>query len=200
MLAFFNMKVVLGIVIGAAIGIGYSRLNRCRTGTCPLTSNWWLAGLYGAALGMFVMMSSAGSSAAPAAAADKAPASQSQPAATRPQGEKVMVKQINSVAEFDQEVAGATKPVLVDFYATWCGPCRFLSPVLDQIATEHPDKVEVVKVDVDKVGPLAARYRIQGVPTVMLFDGGKQVKVWVGVRSKGDYVAAIEQAAAAKSK
>lgn len=110
-----------------------------------------------------------------------------------------MVRQIDTAADFDQTVSKATKPVLVDFYATWCGPCRFLSPIIDQIATEQHDKVEVVKVDVDKVMELAARYRIQGVPTVMLFDGGKPVKMFVGVRSKAEYLSAIEQTAGAKS-
>lgn len=106
-----------------------------------------------------------------------------------------MTKHVDSVTDFDREVLQSSKPVLVDFYAVWCGPCRFLTPILDQIATEQGDKLDVVKVDVDKVMELAARYRIQGVPTVMLFEGGKAVGTFVGVRSKAEYLSAISQTA-----
>lgn len=109
-----------------------------------------------------------------------------------------MPKQIDSLADFDRDVLGSSKPVLVDFYATWCGPCRFLTPIIEQIAAEQGGKVDVVKVDIDKLMELAARYRIQGVPTVMLFDGGQPARTFVGVRSKAEYLAAIHQTVGAK--
>lgn len=192
-------KALLGIVLGGGFGVLYSRLTRCSTGTCPLTSNWWLAGLFGAAFGLVIAFSSAsnaGTSAAPAS--QKVKSSQSRPAASQPQGEKKMPKNIESTDDFDKDVLKSSKPVLVDFYATWCGPCRFLAPVMEQIAAEQGDKVNVVKIDVDKASDLAARYSIQGVPTVMLFDGGKAVKTFVGVRSKAEYLSAIESAGTQK--
>lgn len=107
-----------------------------------------------------------------------------------------MARQIETEADFDSQVLQSSKPVLVDFYATWCGPCRMVTPILDQLATELAGRIEIVKVDVDKGGELAARYRIMGVPTVMLFDQGKAVKTFVGVRSKAEYLGAIQQTVA----
>ncbi len=107
-----------------------------------------------------------------------------------------MVRHIDSVEDFDREVLQADKPVLVDFYATWCGPCRLVAPMMEQLSAELVGRAEVVKVDVDKAGDLAARYRIMGVPTVMLFDQGRPVKTFVGVRSKAEYLSAIQQTAA----
>ncbi|NUS42962.1 MAG: thioredoxin [Mycobacteriaceae bacterium] len=87
-------------------------------------------------------------------------------------------------ASFGSEVLQSNKPVLVDFWATWCGPCKMVAPVLDEIAGEHSDKLTVAKLDND-ANPSAARdYQITSVPTMMLFDGGKPVKRIVGAKGK----------------
>ncbi|NUS53704.1 MAG: thioredoxin [Streptomycetaceae bacterium] len=87
-------------------------------------------------------------------------------------------------ASFGSEVLQSNKPVLVDFWATWCGPCKMVAPVLDEIAGEHSDKLTVAKLDID-ANPSAARdYQITSVPTMMLFDGGKPVKRIVGAKGK----------------
>lgn len=87
-------------------------------------------------------------------------------------------------ADFDTTVLGADKPVLVDFWADWCGPCRQLAPILDQIADEHGDKIDVVKLDADNNPLTPAKYRVTGLPTLNLYVGGEVVKSIVGVRPK----------------
>ena len=95
---------------------------------------------------------------------------------------------IGSEEAFDKLVAGDT-PVLVDFWATWCGPCRMIAPIVEEIANEYAGKVLVAKVDVDEMGELAQRYRIMNIPTLMLFKQGQLVDKAIGARPK----AALEQ-------
>ncbi len=87
-------------------------------------------------------------------------------------------------ASFDTEVLDSAKPVIVDFWAEWCGPCRMLSPVLEQLAADHGEKVEVVKVNVDESPETSARYGITSIPSVLLFEGGVQRVSVVGARPK----------------
>ncbi|MCI8407431.1 MAG: thioredoxin [Oscillospiraceae bacterium] len=84
---------------------------------------------------------------------------------------------------FDSEVLQSPQPVLVDFYADWCGPCRMLAPVIEEIAQERSD-LKVVKVNVDDADAVAARYGVMSIPTVILFEGGQAAHQLVGFRSK----------------
>jgi len=88
-----------------------------------------------------------------------------------------------TAASFTGEVGGANVPVLVDFYAPWCGPCRGLAPILDTLAQEFAGRVKFVKVNVDEAGDLASQYQITGVPTLMLFQGGEVKDTVVGLAS-----------------
>jgi thioredoxin 1 len=85
---------------------------------------------------------------------------------------------------FDAEVLGASKPVVVDYWAEWCGPCRMVSPVLEEIAAEHGDKIDVVKLNIDENPAVSQRYGIMAIPTMNVFRNGEVVKQIVGAKPK----------------
>ena len=87
---------------------------------------------------------------------------------------------------FDQEVLRSDIPVLVDFWAEWCGPCRAMAPTIDLVAREYAGRVKVGKLDVDANGVTAMRYNIRGIPTLLLFKGGQVVEHCVGAIGKAD--------------
>ena len=92
---------------------------------------------------------------------------------------------------FEQEVLKSDKKVLVDFWASWCGPCRMLSPVIDEIAKET-DKVKIGKVNVDEESELATQFAVMSIPTLILFENGKPVKQMVGAQPKSAILIMIE--------
>lgn len=92
-----------------------------------------------------------------------------------------------------QELINAETPVLVDFFATWCGPCQMLAPVLKDVKDSLGERVTIIKIDVDKNQSLAAQYQVRGVPTMMLFQNGKQLWRQSGVLSKEQIIETILQ-------
>lgn len=88
-------------------------------------------------------------------------------------------------------IINSEKPVLIDFFATWCGPCQMLSPVLEQVKEALGDRISIIKIDVDKNQPMASQYQVRGVPTMMLFQNGKQLWRQSGVLSKEEIIQTI---------
>ena len=87
-------------------------------------------------------------------------------------------------ATFADEVLGSDKPVLVDFWAEWCGPCRMIAPALEEIAAEHADKITVVKLNIDENPKTAAEYGVMSIPTMNVYQGGQVVKTIIGAKPK----------------
>lgn len=86
---------------------------------------------------------------------------------------------------FEQEVLKAEQTVMVDFWAAWCGPCKMLSPIVDQIAEEHPE-IKVCKVNIDEEPSLAIDYKVMSIPTLLVFKNGEKVNMSIGVQAKSD--------------
>ena len=95
-------------------------------------------------------------------------------------------------ASFEAEVLNAEGPVLVDFWAEWCGPCKMIAPVLDDLSTEYGDKIKICKVDVDANPAIPAKFSVRGIPTLIIFKGGSAEATKVGALSKAQLVEFIE--------
>ena len=108
------------------------------------------------------------------------------------------VKEVTD-SSFEREVLQANKPVLVDFWAEWCGPCRMLAPTLDAIAAEHSDAISFLKLNVDDNPAISATYGIKGIPTLILFAEGKEVERIVGAAGKDAIVRTIAKHARLES-
>ncbi len=107
-----------------------------------------------------------------------------------------MAKNILNItsSNFDQHVAKSPVPVLVDFWADWCGPCKGLSPILDELATQYADKVRIGKVDVNEEAALAAQFNVHSLPTLLLFKQGEIVEQIVGLKSPQFYKSRLDSA------
>jgi thioredoxin 1 len=155
------MSLIFSVLIGGGLGAALGYFGKCSSGNCPLTANWWRGALYGAVLG-FLFHSVSGRNGSDSAEPTR------------------NVKLIRE-QQFGTEVAQATGPVVVDFFATWCGPCKRLSPMLDILAGPLTNRVKFLKVDVDQSANLAKQFEVEGVPTLIFFKDGKVLDKMVGL-------------------
>jgi thioredoxin len=158
------LPLILSLAVGAALGAALGYFGQCSSGTCPLTATWWRGALFGSLFGLLFHFSSGRDIASARVLND-------------PDGP------VQALAEdqFEAAVLQSDVPVIVDFYATWCGPCKRLAPTLVKLAGEFDGRLKFVKVDVDRAQALAARYEIRGVPTLLGFRAGKPALSLVGL-------------------
>ncbi len=97
------------------------------------------------------------------------------------------ISQVNST-NWEKEVLGSDKPVFVDFWAEWCGPCRMVGPVVEQIAQSYSEKIKVVKLNVDENQDIAMKYGIQSIPSLLIFKNGKEINRTIGAAPKDAYI------------
>jgi thioredoxin 1 len=161
------------LLVGGGIGAALGYFGKCSSGTCPLTATWWRGAIYGAMLGGLFYFISGGST---PAAMNKSTAN---------------VKLIKE-GEFDGEVIQSPFLVVADFYAIWCGPCKILSPRLDQLAGSFTNRMQFVKINVDEAPALSQRFDIQGIPTLLFFKHGKVVDRIVGLPATDALKARLE--------
>ena len=98
-----------------------------------------------------------------------------------------------SESTFDETVGASSAPVIVDFWAEWCGPCKMIAPILDEVATEQNGKVTIAKVNVDEHPGLARRYEVMSIPTLIIFKDGAPAKRLVGARGKGQLLSDLAE-------
>lgn len=96
-------------------------------------------------------------------------------------------------ASFDTDVLGSAKPVLVDFWAEWCSPCRLVAPVLEEIASEHPDKITIAKLNIDENPGVPQQYQVLKIPTLLLFKDGDLIKQIIGAKPKAALLSELEE-------
>jgi len=172
------MRILLGLLIGGSLGafIGYK--GQCATGTCPLTSNPYIGGVYGALIGALLS--------APFAARENASTTASlskESSQMVTETHSANIVNLGSEAAFTTNVLQASKPVLVDLWAPWCGPCRAQAPVLERLAGQLGDAARIVKVNVDQFPRIASELGVQGIPTLVIFRDGKESERFVGLQT-----------------
>ena len=164
---------LLYVLIGGGVGAGLGSFGSCKSGACPLTANWRRGALFGALIGLVVYLSSGGGN------------------STAMNQSTANVKHITD-AEFDAEVTQSALPVVMDFYATWCGPCRQLAPTMDSLADQYAGKIKFVKVNVDESPKLAQQFQVEGIPMLVFLQNGKTAGTSVGLIAKEDLILRLD--------
>ena len=167
-------SLLIYLLAGSGLGALLGYFGQCSSGACPLTANWRRGAIYGAVLATLFYFTSSHAGNAP---------QMNQSTAN--------VKHITE-AELDTEVTQSTLPVVVDFYATWCGPCRQLAPTMDGLADQYAGKIKFVKVNVDESPKLAQKFQVEGIPMLVFLQQGKMVGTSVGLIAKEDLILRLD--------
>jgi thioredoxin 1 len=184
-------RVALGLLLGGSLGFVYQKLVGCRTGTCPLTATPLRAITYGAVIGLLFSLS-AFTKSGPSTAASQTPSPSNSREATMASATSVIHL---TTGAFDR-VKDQARPVIIDFWAPWCGPCRTQGPILDEVSSQMGERAVVAKVNVDEEPGLAGSFGVQAIPTLVIMKGGKIVQRFTGIQEANTLIRALEAAGA----
>jgi thioredoxin 1 len=190
------LQLIVGLLLGGGLGAVLGYFGKCTSGACPLTANPWRGAFLGAVVGgVFAFSTGVPRSGVPATSSVAAQTTGSAPSEPTPSATSAPTAPIHigSAEAFDRIIQGANQPVLVDFYADWCGPCRMLAPTIEKLAQDFPGRVIVVKLNVDDLSTVASRYGIQGIPAVLVFNQGKEVQRLVGLQPANAYTKVLDK-------
>jgi len=168
------LRVVAILLLGAGIGALMGYFGKCSSGACPLTANPWRGAAWGTFLALIVVW--------PMLAG----------ALRKPVPPSPNVLHAADSAEFESTVSEGV--CLVDFYADWCGPCRSLAPVINELADEYKGRAKVLKINIDHHSELARKYGVSSIPTVVIMKDGKELERVAGARPAAVYKKALDQA------
>ena len=181
------IRLAIGVGIGVCIGALMGHFGKCSTGGCPLTANPYRGAIYGGVMGALFAFSFAGRSQYPKSDAGAEIAAESS-----------NVVHVNNATDFKKYVTDAKLPCLADFYSDNCRPCRMLAPKLEKLADEYIDKAVICKVSLDAEPGLAQPYGIRGIPAVLFFENGQEIKRVVGLKMQGKYAKILDEIIAEK--
>ncbi len=184
-----TLPVLLMIAVGAGCGFLFGKLQTCSDGTCPLTATPTRSALWGGLIGLM-------------AALNVAPQWTSRYADAAEEGakDKLPYVSIASEAQFKKEILDRKGVAVVDFFATWCGPCRTYAPTFKKVAQAQAKQARFAKVDTDKNAALSSRHGVQYLPTTLIFKDGKVVKSMVGLITEKELLKEIAKAAKTSEK
>ncbi len=168
------LRLLAGAIIGAAFGGLMGYFGKCTTGACPLTANPWRGAFFGLVIG--VMLASTITSGSLSLGKEK----------------NSMVINVGSPEAFEN-AKNSNSILVVDFYATWCYPCKLLAPVMEKVAEKYQGRAGFYKVDVDQFAQIAGEYGVDAMPTIVIFKDGKVAEKLVGLRHEADYNNAIDK-------
>lgn len=182
-------NILLGLLSGIVLGALIGRTQRPQAGARPLLANPFRGAIWGGLIGSLLALSVPADPPTPTGEVTSQDGQSAPPAVLAENaGEKpsAAVAPVADANQFKQDVLSRPGRTVVDFYATWCGPCKRLSPIVEKIAGEKPAGLAFVKVDVDKAPELAREYNIEALPTLVIFEQGKENKRIVGLQSEDD--------------
>ncbi len=173
------VKIVVFVLAGCLIGAALGYFGKCTSGTCPFTANPFRGAGFGALFGLLFALSSSGSLFG---------------GNRHSKPESLAIIRVADSATLDTLIGTSAVPVLVDFYADWCGPCRKLAPELSAVADAWKDRAAIVKINVDQHRDIAARFNVQSIPDIRIFSAGTERKRLTGYRSSEQLSALLLEA------